>query len=419
MKKTLIWDFFTTLSFRQFLYSFFSLTFKLPFLRYWKYSLKLENKFLSYIWKKDSKIISFYNWRSSIFHSLKMIWLKKDDEVIVCSYTCISVSNAVLQSLSKIIYSDIDENNLGLSLDSLKKNITKNTKAVIIQHSFWKACFVKEVSSLAKEKNIVTIEDCAHSLWSKINWENLGIFWDFAIFSTWRDKVISSVTWGFLLINNKKYFSKIENVKNSLKMPSIFLTIRNLNYNLYWYLAYKFYDFFKFWRIIIFLSRKLGLITEILDRSEKNCEFRDFYYKLPNSLCYLAYKELDFIDEINTHRKKLAKYYDENIKNSSIRVLKNNENEENNYFRYPIILDLEEKKDKLYNYMRKNNVLLWKAWSWVNIVPVSSSLEKAKYIYKSCPIWESISKKILFLPNHFLISLNDASKIVKLINNFK
>jgi len=111
-KKTIISDFFTTVNFSIFVRTLSLLTYKLPVLKYWNSIKKIENKLLSYIWNLDSKIYSFYNWRSAIFHALKIIWVKKNNEVIVSWYTCVSVSNAVIQSWAKIIYSDINTKNL-------------------------------------------------------------------------------------------------------------------------------------------------------------------------------------------------------------------------------------------------------------------------------------------------------------------
>ena len=418
--KTLISEFFTTVTFSQALQSLYLMTIRLPLLRKWNDNNYLENQLLSYIWTEKSKMLLFYNWRSAIYHALKMIWLNKNDEVIVSWYTCVSVSNAVIQAWAKIIYSDINKKNLWLNIESLRKNINKNSKVIIVQHTFWKPSDIWEIIKLATENNILVIEDCAHSLWSRVKWTKLGSFWDFAIFSTGRDKVISSVTWWFLLINNKKYFSEIKNIKNKLKMPSILLTLRNLYYNLVWFKAYKLYNIWIFWKLTIFFARKLKLITEILTISEKNCKFKEFNLKLPNSLAYLASKQLLKIKFISNRRSGLAEFYDDLIKNKKITVLFSLKKwEKNNYFRYPILFKSEKIKDDCYKYMRQNNVILWNTWSWTNIVPIWSDLKKAQYIEWTCPIAEDLSKRILTLPNHNRITLNDTKRIVQLLNNFK
>lgn len=419
-KKTLISEFFTTVSFSQAIQSFWYLTYKLPVLRKWNNNEILKNQLLSYLWLEKSKIIDFYNWRSAIFHALKIIWVKKTDEVLVTGYNCISVSNAVIQTWSKIKYVDINKNNFWIDFKELEKNISDKTKVIIIQHTFWKPANIEKITSLAKEKWILIIEDCAHSLWTKINKKHTWTFWDFAIFSTWRDKVISSVTWGFLVINNSEYFKKIKKIESKLVLPSRLLTIRNHLYNIEWYEAYKFYDFFKLWKIVIFLARKCKLITEILDKSEKNCNFKNFNYKLPNSLAGLALNELSKLKEYNNHRRNIADFYNEEIENKNIKIaFKKLKSEKNNYFRFPVLLKNIDEKNSFYNYMRKNKVLLWNSWTWVNIAPIWSNLDKANYALWSCKNAEDISSRILTLPNHKNITTDDAVWIVTLINNYK
>lgn len=418
-KKTIISEFFTTINFSIFINTLALLTYKIWYLKYSKYNILIEKKILSYIQKPDSKIISFYNWRSAIFHCLKMLGLSKNDEVIVSWYTCITVSNAVIQSGAKIIYSDIN-NSLQLDLKSLQKNITNNTKVIIIQHTFWFPSDLDKILEIAKQKNIIVIEDCAHSLWSEYKSKKIWSFGDFSIFSTGRDKVISSVTWWFLVINNKKYFNFKTKIEKKLKTANIKLILQNLFYNIVAYKAYKLYDFFKLGRFIIYISRKIWLITEILTNDEKNCNYKEFNYKLPWALAYLWYLQLEKIDKINFKRISFAKYYNENIKNPKIEIIfkNNNNNIKNNYFRYAILLKDKVQKELLYNYMKKNNILLWNTWSSTNIVPINSNIKKAKYYKNSCPKSEDISERILTLPNHYNLDFKDIEKVTKLLNNF-
>lgn len=412
-KKTIISEFFTTLSFSQLLSSFYLMTFWAYKLRYWKDIELFEKELLKYLWKNNSKIISFYSWRNAIYNALKIIWVWKKDEIIINSYTCSVVSNSTIKSGAKIIYSDIENQTFSFDYEKLQKKINKNTKVIILQHTFWKqARDYKKIINLALEKNILIIEDRAHSLWNEVE-----LLWDFVIYSSGRDKVISSVTWWFLLINNSNYFKKIDKIKSKLKMPSIKLTYQNLAYNVIWYISYKFYDFFKLWKMIIFLSRKLNFITEILNKKEREFKSKKFNLWFPNSLAYLARKQLNFLDYYNKVRLENAKYYLDNIKNDKIEILfKDLDNY--NWFRFPILLKNEKEKDNFYNYMKKNNILLGNYWTWQNIIPSWINLKKAKYDLWSCKIWENISKRILTLANHKLINKKDLEKIIKILNKF-
>lgn len=411
-KKTIISEFFTTVSFSQALNSLYLMTFWVFKIKYWKDKQLFEQELLNYLWKKESKIISFYNWRSAIYHCLKMIWVGKNDEVIINSYTCSVVVNAIIQSQWKIKYSDIEAETLSFDFDILKKNITQKTKVVIIQHTFWKqARDYKKIIDFCKKENILIIEDCAHSLGN-----NSELLWDFAIYSTGRDKVISSITWWFLVINNKKYF---KNTDFNLKIPSTKLIFQNLLYNLAWYKAYKLYDFLKLWRVVIFLSRKLNLITEILNKKEKNFEYNNFELDFPNSLAYLARKELKKLDKYTEDRFNNSIEYIKLINNKKIKILFQRITEDDyNWFRFPILLNSQEEKNKLIKIWRKNNIIFWNQWSGSNIIPVWIDLEKAQYKIWSCPVSENISKRILTLPNHKLITKKDLSRVVEVLNKF-
>jgi dTDP-4-amino-4,6-dideoxygalactose transaminase len=68
---------------------------------------------------------------------------------------------------------------------------------------------------------------------------------------------------------------------------------------------------------------------------------------------------------------------------------------------------------------RKNNIIFWTSWSWINIAPIWSNLDKTEYEIWSCPVAEDISKRILTLPNHKLITKKDMDRVVQVLNNFK
>ena len=67
---------------------------------------------------------------------LKTLNLKKEDEVIVPSFTWISTANVVEYCGAKLILADNDEETNNISEEDLLKKITKKTKAIIIVHLF-------------------------------------------------------------------------------------------------------------------------------------------------------------------------------------------------------------------------------------------------------------------------------------------
>jgi len=409
-KKTIISEFFTSVSLIQFIETIYSMTIAIIFIRTWKQKEKLKNKILKYLNINNSKAYVFYNWRTAIYQCIKKINLDNDSEVIINWYNCVSVANAVLQTGLKIVYSDIDKEDLSFNIKLLEKNINKKTKIIIVQHSFWKSAKIEKIKDICLKNNIILIEDIAHSLWSEYNNKKLWTFWDFAIISSWRDKVISSVNWWILIVNNDKFFKDFEDIENNLEKPSINIIFKNLNYNILWYIAYKTYDILNIWKIIISLSRKLGLIVEILDDDEKNCKYTKLNYSLANSMAFLANRELERIDFYNEHRIKIANIYNKNI-DTSLQIFKQDINEKNIYFRYPILCETKKDMEKIYKIARKNKIIFGNSWSWINIAPKWTNLSNSKY-KNNCPIAEDIADRILFLPNSKHMQEKDINKIL-------
>ena len=418
--KTITTEFFTTIDGNICINTLDTLTYRLPTLRTGWSIAEFERELLEYLWIPESEILSFYRWSEALYHALEIIWIEKKQEVILQWYTCSVVSNAVKQSWAKLVYSDISVDTLWFDIEILKKKITKKTKVIIVQHTFWKPVDIEAIMKIAKEKNIHVIEDCAHSLWSKVWDKHTWTFWDFAIFSSWRDKVISSVTWWFLVVNNADYFDKANRMRDILDMPSRTLTVRNLAYNILWYFACKSYDIFKLWRVIMMLSRRFKLITEVLSKQEKACERKKFWTAFPNALAYLARKELKKIESYQTHRKNLSELYDMHIDTKLWnKVFTQTENEFLNGFRYPFLLKSRKIQKEFIKYMRWYNILVWTSWSGSNIAPKSVKAKHAMYKKWSCKTAEDIAKRIVLLPNHMGISVEEVMKISEIINKFE
>ncbi len=406
-------QFFSTINSKIFLDTIKLLTYKLKYLRYWKEWDIFINNFKKYLNAESSEIILFYNARSALFWALR--WIKKWDntknEIIVPSYTCVSVINAIKQAWFKPIYADIDKS-LNITVETIKKQYSNNTIAIIVQHTFWNPAQINEITEFASNHNLIVIEDCAHSLWASIWQKKVWTFWDIAIFSTWRDKVISSVTWWILVINNDKI-----KIPHKLIMPKKFLVIQNLIYNIIAYLAYKTYDI-TLWKILMYIANKFKLIPKILTANEKSCNFSIFYYYLPNSLIYLANKQFKILDKINSHRIKLAKFYKEQLNN----IFKFPDVEpfyNNIYFWVPIFIESKEIFDKIVLEWKKQWIYFWTYWSWQNIVPIWTNLASCWYKLWNCPNAEILSKQVLILPNHYQITEKQVKKVVKLLKSIK
>ena len=94
--------------------------------------------------------------------ALKSLDLKKNDEVIVPAMTYISTGLSVLLNNNKLVYADIEKDTGLVSVDSILKNITKNTKAIIPVNLYGQKMNLKKLRECIAKK-IFIIEDSAQS----------------------------------------------------------------------------------------------------------------------------------------------------------------------------------------------------------------------------------------------------------------
>jgi len=114
------------------------------------------------------------------------------DDVLVPSFSFISTANSVLFVDANPIFTDIETTHFGLDVDSISKNITKKTKAIIPMDYGGLPCKIEEIKKFCEENNLILIEDAAEALGSSINNKKIGSISDASIFSFCGNKVLTT-----------------------------------------------------------------------------------------------------------------------------------------------------------------------------------------------------------------------------------
>ena len=171
-----------------------------------KYIEKFEKKFSQFIKIKYS--LSVVNGTTALHLALLSLDIKKNDEVIVPTFTYIAPVNAIRYVGAKVKF--IDSNLLTWQLDEskLEKLITKKTKAVIAPHLLGQSCNILKIKNICKKKKIFLIEDCAEAFGNYFNGKHLGTFGDVSTFSFFGSKTITTGEGGMVVTNNKRIAHK-------------------------------------------------------------------------------------------------------------------------------------------------------------------------------------------------------------------
>ena len=148
---------------------------------------------------------------TSALHSLLLAYdIGFNDDVIVPSFSFISTANSVLFVNAKPIFSDIEEETLGLDPALITDKINSHTKAIIPMDYGGMSCKILELKEVAQQNNLLLIEDAAESLGASIKGNKTGSISDSSIFSFCGNKVLTTGEGGAVVTNSKDIFEKIK-----------------------------------------------------------------------------------------------------------------------------------------------------------------------------------------------------------------
>lgn len=125
-------------------------------------------------------------------------------EVIVPPLGWVSDVSSIVQLGMKPVFVDISLSNLSITTENIKNAITDDTKAIVIVHCLGFNAIDDELLKIAKEKNILLIEDCCESHGATYNNQKVGTFGDISIFSYFFGHHITTVEGGMISSNNDK-----------------------------------------------------------------------------------------------------------------------------------------------------------------------------------------------------------------------
>lgn len=153
----------------------------------------------------------------SCTHALEMASMLANlgpgDEVILPSYTFTSAATAVTKFGATPVFVDIEMETKGIDVNQVREAITPRTKAISWVNYAGVAPDIEGLQSLAKEFDLILIEDNAHGLGGSYKGKPLGSFGDFATQSFHATKNIQCGEGGALVINNEKYIERAEIIR--------------------------------------------------------------------------------------------------------------------------------------------------------------------------------------------------------------
>lgn len=169
---------------------------------------KFENKIAAYIGKKHAAATS--SGTAALHLALLALNVQKNDEIIIPSYVCSAVLNAVKYTRAAPIVVDIDPQTYNISFKAVEMAITGKTKAIIIPHMFGLPAEMDDFLKLG----IPIIEDCALAIGATYNNRKAGSFGLLSVYSFYATKVLTSGEGGMVVSDSDDLISRIKDMRD-------------------------------------------------------------------------------------------------------------------------------------------------------------------------------------------------------------
>lgn len=140
--------------------------------------------------------------------------IEEGDEVIVPPFTFMATATAVVECNATPIFADIDRSTYTLDPAKVAEAITPRTKAIIPVHISGTVANMDRINELARQHNLVVIEDCAQSPGSVWKGRKPGSLGDMGCFSFQWSKNLSAGEGGVITTNNETLYLACKSVHN-------------------------------------------------------------------------------------------------------------------------------------------------------------------------------------------------------------
>ena len=291
--------------------------------------------------------------------------LRPGDEVIVPANTYIATILAITENGLIPVLVEPRLNTLEMDEDLIEEKITERTKAICIVHLYGRLAYSEKIAALCRKYGLKLIEDNAqaHGCQTEDGCRT-GSLGDAAGHSFYPGKNLGALGDGGAVTTNDEELAR---------------TVRTLaNYG-----SQKKYVF----------------------------QFTGRNSRLDEIQAAVLNVKLKYLDEDNAHRKAVASYYYEHIKNSTVSLPARLPNDANVYHLFPILC---ANRDEMQRYLSEKEI------GTVIHYPIPPHKQEC---YKgwngiSLPVAEYIAEHELSIPIGPTITLEEAEKVVIAINDF-
>jgi len=313
--------------------------------------------------------VAVNNGTAALHASLYAMDIKEGDEVITTPFTFVATANSILMQKAKPVFADINKDTFNIDPESVKKKITKKTKAILPVDLYGQMYDSQEIKEIAGKHNLLILEDACQAVNAEIDGKKAGSISDITAFSFYATKNMVTGEGGMITTNNENYAERIRSFRNH------------------------------------------GQGKERYDYKEMG-----YNYRMTDIQAAIGLEQLKKLEKFTEKRIKNASFLSKHLKKISwIEVPFVKKNAKHVFHQYTIKVDRD--RDKIIEHMKKNGIMC--GVYYPKPLHLYRSFTKLGYKEGDFPVAEKVSKQVISLPVHPALKKEELKKIVEVLANFK
>ena len=140
--------------------------------------------------------------------------LRITGEVITTPYSFVATTHSIWWNNCKPVFVDIDSATGNINPDKIEAAITPKTSAIMPVHVYGKPCDTKRIQEIADKYGLKVIYDAAHAFGVEVNGESILNAGDLSTLSFHATKVCNTIEGGAMVIHDAETKKRIDYLKN-------------------------------------------------------------------------------------------------------------------------------------------------------------------------------------------------------------
>lgn len=288
------------------------------------------------------------------------------DEVIVPSLTYVASANAIAYTGALPIFVDSRSDTWQMDPEDVLRKITARTRAIMAVHLYGHPCDMSEICRIARDRQLLLLEDCAEAFGSFYEGRHVGTFGDIGTFSFFGNKTITTGEGGAIVTNDVTLFERARHFKGQGLA------------------AYR-----EYWHDVI-----------------------GYNYRMTNICAAIGVAQLERADEFIKRKREIAALYARYLEGLPVRMHGETRPVVHSFWMISVLLDAIADREPLRHELVKHGIETRPVFYPVHTMPMYAAR------YQKLPVAEDIGWRGITLPSYPGLADGDVEEICDVIRGY-